>query len=150
MAAVERLETFVDLDPANDPGPDARSNWLTALHEAVLTDGRRVLLLDDRGWGGTVNVSWDHEPSEEERRQAENMSAWAFETVEQLKREARFVVGPDEPLPSETQAEMEAGHWNMLASTLARHGVEVQGAELSRLPHDVVLSDRVLARIGLS
>ncbi len=99
---------------------------------------------------GPSTLSWDHEPSEEERREAESLSAWEHETVEQLEREARSVVGPDEPLPSETQAEMEAGHWNMLASTLARHGVEVQGAELSRLPHDVVLSDRVLARIGPS
>jgi hypothetical protein len=150
VAAVERLVTFVDLDPANDPGPDARSMHVSARLDAEVDDGRRVVLLDDRGWGGMIKTSWDHEPSEEERRQAESLRAWEHETVEQLEREARSAVGPDEPLPSETQAEMEAAHWNMLASTLARQGVEITADELSRLPHDVELSDRVLARIGPS
>ena len=43
---------------------------------------------------------------------------------------------------------MEAGHWEYLARILRRHGIEVTGAELKARPHDVELSDRVLARIG--
>jgi len=137
VAAVERLLTFVDLD-AHDPGPDARSNWMSARLDAVLAEGRQIVLLDDRGWGGTL--SWAGEPSEEELRQFESLSAWSFETVEQLEREARSVVGPDD--------EDEAAYWNWLAEKLQRKGIDVGGDELSRLPHDVELSDRVLARIG--
>jgi len=47
MSAVTRLVTFVDL--AEGVG-DTRQMSFSARHEAVLLDGRRVLLLDDRGW----------------------------------------------------------------------------------------------------
>lgn len=147
MAAVVRLLTFVDLD-ANDPGPDARSMSVSARHEAVLADGRRVVLLDDRGWGGTLGVSWDREPSEQERKEAERLRGWDFITVEEMEQTARDVVGPDEPIEGETQAEMERGHWQTLARVLQEQGIEVEAADLKVLPHDVELSDRVLARIG--
>ena len=62
MAAVTRLVTFVDIDDADDAGPDARSMSVTARHEAVLADGRRVVLLDDRGWSGTQGVYWSRSP----------------------------------------------------------------------------------------
>jgi hypothetical protein len=65
-----------------------------------------------------------------------------------MRRTARDVVGPDEPFEGKSQADMEAGHWDTLASILRRHGVEVADAELKALRHDVELSDRVLARIG--
>jgi len=42
---------------------------------------------------------------------------------------------------------MENDHWNALAQTLRTHGIVVGGEELRRLPHDVVLSDRLRARI---
>jgi hypothetical protein len=48
VAPVTRLVTFVELDFA-----DARQMSVSARHEAVLVDGRRVLLLDDRGWGAS-------------------------------------------------------------------------------------------------
>jgi hypothetical protein len=127
MAAVSHLVTFVDIDDRNDDGPEGRSMSVRARHEAVLADGRHVLLLDDRGWGGT--------------------QAWKYETVNQMKRTARTVVGPDEPFAGRTRAEMEAGHWATLASTMRRHGIEVDAAELRALRHDVELSERVLARI---
>ncbi len=47
VAQVARLMTFVDAD---DDVPDARQISVSARHEAVLDDGRRVLLMDDRGW----------------------------------------------------------------------------------------------------
>jgi hypothetical protein len=43
---------------------------------------------------------------------------------------------------------MEASHWEALAQMLRKQGVDVEAAELQALPHDVELSDRVLARIG--
>jgi hypothetical protein len=117
----------------DDDGPDARSMSVKARHEAVLDDGRRVVLLDDRGWGGRASFDGP---------------IWAFQTVEEMKRTARFVVGPDEPRPGWTHAQMAAAHWDSLARVLQQEGIEVDGTELRRLPHDVELSDRVLARIG--
>ena len=148
MAAVTRLLTFVDLNDADDAGPDARRMSVRARHEAVLADGRRVVLLDDRGWTGELRVAWRGEPSEDERRRAEQESIWTTETVDEMKREARDVVGPDEPFDGHSQAYMEATHWDTLAGILRQHGVEVAAADLKALPHDVDLSDRVLARIG--
>ena len=65
-----------------------------------------------------------------------------------MERTARDVVGPDEPFEGRTQADMEASHWDSLARVLQQERVEVEAAELRGLPHDVELSDRVLARIG--
>jgi hypothetical protein len=148
MAAVTRLVTFVDLRDDDDAGPDARRMSVRARHEAVLADGRRVLLLDDRGWTGELRVAWRGEPSKDERRRVESKPIWATETVEEMKRTARVVVGPDEPFEDHSQAYMEATHWETLARILRQHGIEVAAAELKALPHDVELSDRVLARIG--
>jgi hypothetical protein len=147
MVVVARLLTFVDLNDEHDGGPDVRSMSVSARHEAVLADGRRVVLLADRGWAGQLNVAWYHEPSEQERRDVERRGIWEFETVEEMKREARFVVGPDEPFGGRTRAAMEADHWDALARVLKQQGVAVEAAELKVLPHEVELSDRVLARI---
>jgi hypothetical protein len=133
MAAVTRLLTFVDIDDAEDEGPDARKIYVSVRQEAVLADGRRVVLLDDRGWSGTLGVS---------------PGIWAFQTVEEIERTARFVVGPDEPFEGHTQADMEESHWEALARTVHGRGVEIEARELKALPHDVELSDRVLARLG--
>ena len=59
---------------------------VSARNGAVLADGRRVLLLDDRGWNSWLRVSWGSEPSEDERgRRAEQASTWATETVEGMR-----------------------------------------------------------------
>jgi len=147
---VERLLTSVDLD-GHDPGSHARSMFVRARHEAVLADGRHVLLLDDRGWGGTVRVAFlDGSPSEEDRRRAEREAprAWAHETVEGMQETARMVVGPDAPWGDHTEAEMESGHWDWMARILRDNEIDVSGDELKALPHDVELNDRVMARIG--
>ena len=44
--------------------------------------------------------------------------------------------------------ESEADHWAYLARILRRHGVRADAEDLARLPHDVVLGDRLRARIG--
>lgn len=150
MSAVARLLTFVDLNDADDAGPAARRMSVTARHEAVLADGRRVVLLDDRGWCERLVVVRCGQRSDENRGCAEldPPSIWASETVEELTRTARVVVGPDEPFEGRSQADMEAGHWDALARILRRHGVESAAGELRALRHDVELSDRVLARIA--
>ena len=123
-----RLVTFVDVD---EEVFDVRRVSLSARHEAVLADGRRVLLLDDRGWSesGPPNI-------------------WALTSVEDVARTARVVVGPDEPFGGHSHEDMASGHWAQLAATLRQQGIDADARELRRLPHDVVLSPRLLARVG--
>src|ERR1700741_4333580 len=105
MAAVTRLLTLVDVD---DEGPDARRLSVAARQEAVLEDGRRVVVLDDRGWSEQLNVV---RPDDAPAAQGEPPSIWAFVTVEELDRDAGVVVGPDEPVAGCTHADMEASYW---------------------------------------
>jgi hypothetical protein len=145
MAAVTRLVTLVDLNAENS---DAHQMSVSALHEAVLEDGRRVLLLDDRGWtASALRASWGEADSES---RPEQLDTWAPTSVEDVEATARVVVGPDEPPEGRSQEDAEADHWAYLADMLRQQGVVVDALELKRLPHDVVLSERLLARIGRS
>lgn len=110
----------------DDPGEMS----LSASHLAVLDDGRRLTLLDDRGWAvsGPPDV-------------------WHRTSVEEIEAEARTVVGPDEPYGNHSQADMEADHWADLGGVLREQGVLVEAGELRRLPHDVELSARLQTRI---
>ena len=97
-------------------------------HEVELKNGRRVLLLDDRGWGGSGTC--------------------AEMSPEDIRETSRMVVGPDTPPVGRSEEDMEVLHWTSLQGIAQRQGVAVDAAELRRLPHDVVLSERLLARIG--
>jgi len=126
MGRVVRLVTSVDLDgPSSD-----RQISLSARHEAETDDGRRLLLLDDRGWS-------ESGPS----------GLWARTSHEDLRFTARTVVGPDEPSAGHTYADMAADHWAALADTLAQHGIVVDARHLAQLPHDVVISERLQRRL---
>jgi hypothetical protein len=122
-SGVDRLETVVDI-PAG--GPDPRSMSFSALHQAVLVDGRRIVLLDDRGWTSSWGPGVPPIPS-----------------VEEIEDTARVVVGPDERFGEHTQADMENDHWDALAGVLVQQGVAVDAQELRQLPHDVVVSGRL-------
>jgi hypothetical protein len=137
MAAVARLVTLVDVEDAGAPGQLS----VSARHEAELADGRRVLLLGDRGWSESSNRGWSSSP-------ASSVDPWASTSVEEIESTARVVVGPDEPFGGRSQKDMEADHWAYLAGILRQQGVTVDAAELKRLPHDVVLGERLLARLG--
>ena len=103
---------------------------LAALHQAVLDDGRCLTLLADRGWAeGGADDAWQHT------------------SIEEIQATARTVVGPDEPYGDRTATDMAADHWGHLAGVLAERGVHIGAWALSRLPHEVVLSDRVRARL---
>jgi hypothetical protein len=147
VSAVTRLVTFVDL--AEGVG-DTRQMSVSARHEAVLADGRRVLLLDDRGWHSTaVRAYWGGEvPDDDSPR--DQLDSWAMTSVEDIEETTRVVVGPDEPPNGYTQEYMEAAHWSYLAGVLREQGVVADPLDLRRLPHDVVLSQRLLARVGRS
>lgn len=123
-----RLVTFVDVD---DDAADSRQMSVSARHEAVLVDGRHVLLLDDRGWSASGPPD-----------------IWAATSVEDIVHTARMVVGPDEPCGGQSHEDIEADHWTQLAEILRQQGVVVDALELKRRPHDVVLCERLLARVG--
>ncbi|WP_282070462.1 hypothetical protein [Janibacter hoylei] len=128
MDSVTRLLTVVDLDGgANGP----RSMSVSALHLAVLDDGTRRVLLDDRGWsaGGPDGL-------------------WERMTTEEIADTALTVVGPDEPDGDLTADQMTQAHWESLAERLRAQGVAVDGADLRRIPHEVELGQRLRARLG--
>ena len=64
-----------------------------------------------------------------------------------LEDTARVVVGPDEAFADHSQDDMAADHWAHVARVLQQHGVGVTPHELTNVPHDVVLSERLLARV---
>src|SRR6266700_3164996 len=98
MARLVRLVTLVDVgDEA-----DFRRLSVSARHEALLDDGRRVLLLDDRGWIQTLGGSGADEVAD----------IWAVTSEADVVATARVVVGPDEPFGERSQADMEIDHWN--------------------------------------
>ena len=103
---------------------------ISARHEAVLADGRRLLLLDDRGWSASGPPD-----------------IWALTSVEDIVNTARVVVGPDEASDGRTDEHMEADHWDHLVEVLHQHGIAVNAVQLHGRPHDVVLSRRLLARV---
>jgi hypothetical protein len=145
MAAVARLVTVVDVD---DDAADARQISVSARHEAVLVDGRRVLLLGDRGWSSSLGAFWVGEVPDGDSWREDMPDTWAVTSVEAIEETARVVVGPDEPFDGRSQADMEADHWAYLTAVLRRQGIVADALELRRLPHDVVLIERLLARVG--
>jgi len=144
MPGVARLVTMVDVD---DDGADARRMSVSARHEAVLVDGRRLLLLDDRGWSSSLRL-WVAEMPDSDCLREDVPDIWAVTSVEDIEEAARCVVGPDEPFDGRTQEDMEADHWAFLSEVLRQQGTVVDARELRRLPHDVVLSESLLARVG--
>jgi hypothetical protein len=140
MSVVTRLVTYVDLrEGADDPAQIS----VTARHEAVLEDGRRVLLLDDRGWSAETFTAF---PAGDGMRKERHPDAWATTSVEEIEQTARVVVGPDEPVDGASYEAAEDGHWAYLSDLLAQQGVVAEAQDLRRLPHDVVLSERLRAR----
>lgn len=138
MPAVARLLTSLDLGRAYGDAPQAS---VSARHEAVLTDGRRVAIFDDRGWSWSVHRGGGGEDSI-------RLDPWRSTSLEDLAVTARVVVGPDEPLPGRSQADAATAHWSYVAGLLQERGVDVTAEQLVGLPHDVVVSDLLRARLG--
>jgi hypothetical protein len=105
-------------------------------HEAELVNGPTILLLADRGWSSHLSATSRHANP--------NMTNMSVEDIEQT---ARTVVGPDEPADGRSYEHMDATHWQTIARILREQGVVVDPAELASLPHDVVLSARLRARL---
>ena len=141
VTTVARLVTVVDV---RDVESDAHTMSVSARHEAELADGRRVLLLDGRAWTSTLMRM--RIPDDGVARE-DVTDIWAVTSVEKIEQSARTVVGPDEPFAGSTREELEDGHWAHLSDVLRQHGVVVDASELKQLPHDVTLSERLLARV---
>ena len=133
MSAVTRLVTFVEVDAE---APDGRRISFSARHEAVLADGRRRTLLDDRGWTEAI------------RGAPPGADFWTLTAAEDIEDTARAVVGPDEPPDGVSHEAAEADHWAWMAEVLQRQGVAVDAQTLAQLPHDVVLSEPLRARLA--
>jgi hypothetical protein len=143
VTGVVRLLTLVDVV---ERFGDARQMSLSARHEAVLADGRRILLLADRGWTESLMTFSQDVPDADSRR--DELDIWAVTSVEDIEQTARTVVGPDEPFAGHSREKMAESHWAHLASVLAEQGVVADPSDLRRLPHDVELSERLLERVG--
>jgi hypothetical protein len=125
MNTVTRLVTYADVSHRQaHPGQVS----ITARHELELADGRRVMLLNDRGWGSS--------------------GTWAELSLKEVQENARTVVGPDEPPKGRSREEEADLHWSYLERIAQKQGVAVDADELRQLPHDVVLSRQLLATIG--
>ncbi|UCM88494.1 hypothetical protein [Streptomyces marincola] len=125
MPDVTRLVTHAELEEATT---NDRQLSVSARLEAVLADGRSVVLLDDRGWS-----------------QSGPPGTHSYISAEEVEATARTVVGPDEPFGGRTWEQMENDHWGHLAGLLRHRGVDVTGDRLAELPHDVVLGERLRA-----
>jgi hypothetical protein len=133
--AVARFITFTDVVGAGGAVGQAS---VRARHEALLSDGRRVVIFDDRGWSWSLRSSGDdavHDP-------------WSSTSRQDIEDAARVVVGPDEPFGHHSQEDMEADHWAHVARVLQQHGVGATARELPGVRHDVVLSQRLLAQLS--
>jgi hypothetical protein len=139
MGAVVRLVTYADIGAGDDPLVMS----VSLRQDAVLADGRQLVLLDDRGWSSTLCIATNDAASD-----AGVPDVWSTTSVAELEADARVVVGPDEPYDEHSQSDMEEAHWAFLAAKLHRQGVVVDGPQLRDLPHEVIVSDRLLARIG--
>jgi len=59
-----------------------------------------------------------------------------------------MVVGPDEPFGGRSHEQMAADHWDQMTEVLRKQGVVADVLEPKRLAHHVVLSERLLGRVG--
>lgn len=131
MHDAKRLITFIDINEA--AGAEFNNDHrmaISALYELELADGRRLTLLDDRGWSSSG-------PS----------GIWAYQSLQGVVETARTVVGPDEPPEGRTHEEEAALHWTCLADIAQSHGVHIEAGELAALPHDVDVSSAIRARL---
>ena len=117
------LGAWCDLD-SPDEGSGGGGTSFKVREFALLSDGREVTLLDDRGWGTSAplgEISLTH-----------------------FVRDVHTVVLPDDA--EETGEEHE---WQCFAQRLREAGVAVAPDELRALPYRVILGDRLRSLLGL-
>jgi hypothetical protein len=123
--SVVRLVTYATLRELTSNSYSVRLR-----HVARLAGGQEIPLLDDRG----VSASF-HSPG-------------IILTREQVERDARTCVGPDEPVDQQTWTQVDAQHATFIAERLRVAGVTIDAGEVRRLEHDVVLDERLRAAVA--
>jgi hypothetical protein len=82
--AVSRFITSTDVGADGSVGQAS----VVARHEALLTDGRRVVIFDDRGW------SWSAWSADGTHGSVTARDPWSWESRQDIEETARVVVGP--------------------------------------------------------
>ena len=101
---------------------------------AVLTDGRRVRLHAERGFGLSA---------ERGSRLSAGADPWQHLTLEDLEADVRATI-----LPDDAEDTGEDHPWEWLSHLLRVQGIEVSPEELRVLPYDVEFSDRLRVRLS--
>jgi hypothetical protein len=146
LAANALLASEDDATPGFKPFPSVLSG--PAVEEAVehfrrgasfdvsefadLSDGRRVTLHSERGFGGVLHVLGQSEPADQ----------WQFLTLEGLERDVLTTVLPDDDEPGDEHP------WEWLAHLLLAQGVEASPEDLRRVPYIVEFSQRLRNRLA--
>ena len=123
-AVVVALVAWSDLDSQRENSGGVGTSFKVR-EFALLSDGREVTLLDDRGWSTSERL--DQIP------------------LTQFVRDVHTTVLPDDA--EETGEEHE---WQRFEQRLREAGVAVTLEELRGLPYRVILSDRLKSRLGQS
>jgi hypothetical protein len=92
---------------------------------AELSDGRRITLHDERGYG----TSGPEDP-------------WQFQTSESIEADVRTTVLPDDD-------DGEEHPWEWLVELLQTQGVEATPEQLKQVPYRVEFSQRLAAKLRL-
>ena len=100
---------------------------------ALLAGGRRITLLDDRGWSSTFSGGDGSE------------THWDHLTAVSIERDVLNVV-----LPDDAEETGETHEWQWFVERLRDAGVEATVDDLMGLPYSVVLSPRLRARLQSS
>ncbi len=121
--SVARATSFCDLDSAG-VSPRIRSWRLSVLQQADLSDGRRVLLKDDRGWSSWP-LGWP---------QIRPGGSWKVPGGRALTKEAILILDPDD---NESWMDWVVGRLRFL-------GLDVDPASVHAAPFHVEFGPRVL------
>jgi hypothetical protein len=117
------LGAICDLDPAGNHDP--RENDFTVSEFALLDTGERVILHDERGYGGRSSSG----------------DIWAHETVETITSDVlTTVLADDDDIGEEHR-------WTWLAKLARAQGIYVTADDLRQVPYEVVLTERVVQRL---
>lgn len=118
--AVVSLGAWCDLSE----GSDGSGTSCRVREFALLSDGREVTLLNDRGWTSSASLGEI--------------------SVTHVVRNVYNVV-----LPDNAEETGEDHEWQRFVQQLREAGVAVTPDELRALPYRVILSDRLRSRLGL-
>jgi hypothetical protein len=113
-------------------GDSDRQLTLRVAEFAVLSDGRRLTLHDERGFDTRLSGTGDAP-----------VDPWDRLSLEQLERNVRTTV-----LGDDAEATGDEHPWEWLAGLLRASGVDASPGELARLPYDVVFSPRLRQQLS--